>query len=627
MEQNLTLSDDLRRYLGLLWNWAWLLILVTVIGGGIAYFVTSRETPLYQASTTLLINQAPGLSNNPYSDIVTSERLASTYSELLTKRPVLEGVEQRLGLAPGDVHPKNITVRQQQSTQLINVSVTDTNPERAAQIANALGVVFAEQNQALQASRYAESKSSLSDQLVNVDRQVQETTLALEALNEDPENAEEKGRLQTQLASYRELYTNLLQQYVLADITPQSESTLAPGEEPPLTKEEIAAQLARVDELITQTNQALGDPGGSTETGLERDRLQTNLALYRQVYASLLQSFEQVRLAEIQSSSNLVQVEPAIVPTTPIGPNVTQNTLLAAAVGLMLAGGLVFLIEALDDTVKGPDDVTRHLGLPILGLIAQIDDQMDVDGPLAALHPRSPLAEAFRVLRTNIQYASVDKPINTLLVTSPSPKDGKSTISANLAVVMAQSGRQVALLDADLRRPSVHKKLLLSNRRGLSDLFVQPQVHLEGALRRSKFSGLFAISSGGLPPNPSELVGSEKMNEIIRKLHEEVDLIVIDTPPITAVTDAAVLAPRVDGVVLVLRPGDTKLALAKQAVEQLLRGGANVLGVVLNDADNRQSRYRYYYSGYYAYYNSYYYGDPADPQKSSKQKPQPGGTN
>ena len=239
--------------------------------------------------------------------------------------------------------------------------------------------------------------------------------------------------------------------------------------------------------------------------------------------------------------------------------------------------------------------------------------------PITAVKPRTPIAEAFRSLRTNIQYASVDHAIHSLMITSPSPKDGKSTIATNLATVIAQSGRHVALMDADMRRPSLHSKLRLSNRVGLSDLFVQASGQIAGALRETKVPGLGLLTSGSLPPNPAELVGSEKMAEIMQNMLKHVDVIVVDTPPVMAVTDAAVLAPRVDGVLLVIRPGATKIAAAKQTVETLLRSNANILGVVLNGIGKRGARY-YYYRNYYVY--NHYYGDAdgTDSKKWNKRK-------
>jgi non-specific protein-tyrosine kinase len=175
-----------------------------------------------------------------------------------------------------------------------------------------------------------------------------------------------------------------------------------------------------------------------------------------------------------------------------------------------------------------------------------------------------------------------------------------------LGVVLAQSGRKVIILDADLRRPKVHKIIRLANRRGLSDLFVQNQVYLDGAVQKTEVQNYYALTSGSLPPNPSELLGSGKMVDIIHQLEDQADLVVIDTPPLLAVTDACVLAPRVDGVLLIIKPGVTKLAACKQAVEQLRHVGAKILGVVLNEIEIKRSRYYYHYRGYYyAYYDSY----------------------
>jgi non-specific protein-tyrosine kinase len=230
--------------------------------------------------------------------------------------------------------------------------------------------------------------------------------------------------------------------------------------------------------------------------------------------------------------------------------------------------------------------------------------------PVALAEPRSQVAEAFRSLRTNIQFASVDHPLRTLLVTSPTPAEGKSTVAANLSVVLAQGGKRVALIDADLRRPRVHKLLGVSNSLGMSELFVKDHVALNGSLQPTEAPDLMALTSGGLPPNPAELLGSEKMAEIIRQVGMQVELVVIDSPPVIAVTDSSVLAPRVDGVLLVFKPGVTRLGAARQTVEQLQRLGANLLGVVLNDVDLRRSGY--YYKSYYHSSREYFHKSPSE---------------
>jgi len=528
-------SDDLRRYIGLLWHWAWLLALVTVLAAGAAYLVSQRLTPVYEASTTLLINEAQSNQTTDYTAILTSERLARTYAAMMTKQPVLEAVLAELSLAMDlEDLEEAVSVQPVRDTQLIEVTVQDPDPQRAADIANTIFRVFEAQNQALQASRFAASKESLAAQLEEVNAQISRAEQSLAALAED--------------------------------------------------------------------NQA------------ERDRLEASLAQYRQTYAGLLTSYEEVRVAEAQATSNVVQVEPAQPPDEPVRPRVAVNTLLASMVGLMLAVGGVFLVEALDNTLRTPDDVARLLGLPVLGVIA---DHPVEDGRLVVLEtPRSPVAEAFRSLRTNLQFASVDRPLVRLLVTSPGPGEGKSTVAANLAAVLAQSGKRVTLLDADMRRPRVHKLYGLPNRSGLSGLFVDPRLILDGVLQRTPLENLSVITTGDLPPNPSELLGSEKMNEIITQVMEISDVLVIDSPPVMLVTDSAVLSQRVDGVLLVLRQGETNLEVARHSVEALRRVGANLLGVVLNGVPARSSRYGYYhYQGYSASYADYYGEDGRTSQK------------
>jgi non-specific protein-tyrosine kinase len=267
------------------------------------------------------------------------------------------------------------------------------------------------------------------------------------------------------------------------------------------------------------------------------------------------------------------------------------------------------LFEALDDTIRDPEEIAQRFGVPLLGMIAT--HEAEKEGPIAQAQPRSPITEAFRSLRTNIQFTSVDHPLHTLLITSPSPKDGKSTVAANLSVVFAQGARKVVLIDADLHRPKQHKLLGVSNRKGLSELFTQPVLQLDGNVRDTNTPNLSILTSGSLPPNPAELLGSEKMHQILTQIHLQAEIIVIDSPPLMAVTDAAVLSSRADGVLLVIRPSVTKLQACKQTIEQLQRLGANLLGYVLNEVNLKRSgyKYTYYYKQYYESYRQYNKGE------------------
>jgi len=316
-------------------------------------------------------------------------------------------------------------------------------------------------------------------------------------------------------------------------------------------------------------------------------------------------SYENARLAEAQNTSDVVQIEYALISTEPIKPQPLRNAVLAAVVGLMLSVGGIFAYDALDDTVKTPDEINRQLGLPVMGTIGRFEEPED--GQLITrAQPRSPVAESFRALRTNVQYASVSTSLQKILITSPAPGDGKTTVTSNLAMVIAQGGRRVTVIDGDLHRPRMHRAFNVEQRPGLSALFIKPTVRLNGSLQSTALDRLKVIGAGDLPPNPSELLGSKKMREIMDVVLEQSDLLILDTPPVLSVTDAVVLAPMMDGVLIVVRPGVTKMSALRVAVEQLRYVGANVAGIVLNGIDNRKSRYGYYSYSYkqYKYYRT-----------------------
>jgi len=340
--------------------------------------------------------------------------------------------------------------------------------------------------------------------------------------------------------------------------------------------------------------------------------LETQIVQYRQINVTLLTNYEQTRLAEAQNVSNVVQVSLATPPLIPVRPIVLVNTILAMLLAMMLSIGGILAVDSLDDTIKTPEEVVKILGLPVVGVIFWHVEQ--AQDPITQAQPRSPISEAFRTLRTNVQYANVDSPLRMIMVTSASPKEGKSIIAANLAVVLAQGGHKVTLVDADLRRPSIHKWFAVDNQKGLTHLIVQPMISLNTHLKETKTERLTVLTAGDLPPNPTEILGSKKMSSILQEIKKNRDVLIVDTPPILAVADAAVLAPAMDGVLFVIRPGVTTFSAARQAIEQLKRVGAKLVGVVLNNIDLRGSRYAYYYRNSYYYYQTKYYA--ADDHKT-----------
>ena len=562
---NESASINIMGYVLLVWHWAWLILLVGIIAGGVAYFVSSRQTPIYETSTSLLINDPPAAISGgtvASSAIASGVNSAVTYSQMLANNKFLDQVIAALGWVcdpstsptptaqpdsgttaqsgaavtpqPTATIPSycpfsrsmqklrgSLSVSVLPNTQIINVSVTDTNPAIAVKIAGTIGEEFKKYIQGIQTERFANSEDSVITQI--------------EGLKADRDKLDPKSVEWTQL---------------------NNQVTLA----------------------------------------------QNSLAA--------------VQLSKAQSSTNVIVIENPEMPTSPISPRTLLNVILAAIVGILLGTGGVFLVEYLDDSIKNPDEVRLRYHLPVLGLIAT--HTTTDNKPITLDQPRNPISEAFRALRTNIQYTSVDHPVYTLLVTSATPQDGKTTISTNLAIALAQGGKKVVIIDADMRRPKLHQRLNLQNRTGLSNLFVNPLSYIASATQSTPVENLSVITSGGIPPNPAELLSSKKMAQILEKLHETFDVVLIDTPPVLSVTDAVALSTMVDGVLVVAKPGSTKSAAFKQALEALQRVNANILGAVMNDIEPRNSRYGYYYRQYYSKYVYYY--DEATGEKIKKKK-------
>ncbi len=360
--------------------------------------------------------------------------------------------------------------------------------------------------------------------------------------------------------------------------------------------EDLKAKITKSQDEMRQLDDTIAKANSARQIQDARSRqtaLQMQISTWQATYAQLLTTLQ-------QGTPNFLSVVEPARPAYPTGPNTRNNVMLAAAIGLMLAVGAAFLLEYIDDTIKTPDDVRDVLGLATLGGIARIEG---VDYPhklVAALHPRSPIAEAYRVLRTNLQFSAVDRPMRTLMVTSPNPVEGKSVTAANLAAVMAQSGKRVILVDADMRRPVQHHVFEVGNGKGLTTLLLNGEIHTQDMLCPTPVENLLVLPCGPIPPNPSELLGSKRMGELIETLQQEADVVIFDSPPVLAVADATILATRLDGTLLVVDSGGTRRAMANRAKEALAAVGAYLPGVALNRLSSRTGGYYYYYYYYYS---------------------------
>jgi len=345
-----------------------------------------------------------------------------------------------------------------------------------------------------------------------------------------------------------------------------------------------AQDLKDTAEQITQTRDEVQSLLALTERTTDQqnrlDVLEARLVSLRATYAALLQN------ATTVAANRVSVIDPAVAPLEASSPRVLLNTILAGILGVLLAIGVVFLLERIDNRVKSAEQVETLTGVPNLGTIMRMPGPTDREPfyrMATLLYPRSPAAEAFRTIRTNIEFASIDEPFRTIVVTSAAPGEGKTVTASNLAVAFAQSGRRTILVDADLRRPGVHDMFSLANAAGLTDLVHSDTIRVDDVLRRTDNPNLSVITAGIVPPNPAELLGSTRMEVILDRLRDTADVIVFDTAPVGAVTDAAILAAKSDATLFVVQPYKTTEPVVRRGREALVKVNARVIGTVLNN--------------------------------------------
>ena len=495
---------EIEVYLAILRRRKWVIIITTAVTTAVVTIGSLLAVPQYEATTSIRV--ATSIEGSiDYTDYMYSDRLLNTYTEIITSEPILEELAVGMGRTE---HPK-VTVEILPNTELLNITVQDSDPLLAAEAANALAGIIIEKSQELYSGGGMSLQAILSDQIT---------------------------QFETELSLAREDYENLVADF------PEDTGRI---------------------EAASRT-----------------------IELKQQAYASLLQQYENARISEAIRSNTVSVVEPAAVPETPSQPRILLNIALGFLVGLFGGIGLAFSFEYQNKTLYTQQQIEAATTLPALGKIPTSKNWRD--NPTNG----TPFGESFRALRTQILASNPQRALNSLLITSAEVGEGKSVIAANLAFSLAQSGKKVIIVDADLRRPTLHRIFQLPNDLGLSTILKQYEKLPEG-VQNSKAPGLKVLTSGPMLSKSTELLGSPQMSSIIRELGEWFDIILLDTPSLLAVTDAALLSPLVDGVVLVVGCGQTRERALKTAEERLNDIHAKLIGVVINRAE-QDGRYAYY---------------------------------
>ncbi|MBI5605157.1 MAG: polysaccharide biosynthesis tyrosine autokinase, partial [Deltaproteobacteria bacterium] len=379
----------------------------------------------------------------------------------------------------------------------------------------------------------------------------------------------------------------------------------------------VDAMKSKYEATLAQEHSLQAALGRSQAETINRDKiaiqyqvLQQETESNRGLYDMLLKRLKETNVSEENRTVNIHVVDPAEIPKRPAKPRLKLNLLLACLVGLMGGVGVAFFLEYLDNTVKTPDDLKQYFNVPYLGPVPSFSIESEHPGSelVSLTDPKSSASEAYRGLRTGILFSTPGHSPRSLLITSSGPQEGKTITSSNLAITMAQAGQKIIMLDCDMRKPRLHKVFNCEKGRGMSNILVG-----EGDWKKLKVStqipNLEIIPSGPIPPNPAELIGSDRMKTLLAEILQEYDRVLIDSPPIVAVTDSVLLSRFVEGVVLVIQVGVTARDVIANSIRQLQDVQAHVLGAVLNAVNIGKDSY-YYYQYYY-----YYYGESGDRKK------------
>lgn len=735
-QRTLSLED----YLSLLYRGRWWIAAIFVAVMTVVCFITFTASPIYEASTTLMIDKKQGLGESLFDatglsskstlinnqvEILQSRALAKNVAKLLINSSVRDSL-QILRNSEGGKRPENevtnslrgvISVSPVRDTDIIRIEVTAATPFAAAFITNSVAKAYKTLDKDLSQGEISQVVQFLETQLERKEKDLQHSeekykkfleeekivSLGEEAIQVVEQSAEfeslykgakidfqaisrrleylknqlgrSKETLETEISQIstplvlqlreemaqieRNIAVYLSQGVSKEDPQVQFERQKLKGIKKRLSEEikqlvvtglpadnplshaqelvvkilDVEVEMSALQARMNALKQVVAEFSNKLESlpdkHVQLARLERNRKVDENLYMMMREKYEESLITQAGQIGKVRIIDTALPPDSPVSPKVKLNLILGVLLGLGLGIGYILLRDYLDRSVRKIEEV-EAMGFNVLGVIPTIDparitansngrepenkSEMATRYRLVTyLEPKSPVSESYRTLRTTLQFSNREKPLGSVLVTSSGPSEGKTTTVANLGIAMSQQGSRTIIIDTDLRRPVIHRLFDLDKKKGLTNVLIG-KLSLEDAIQHTSIPNLDVLPSGILPPNPAEMLGSNRMKAVIKKLKEHYDICFYDSPPLIAVTDAAILATELDATLLVVKSGHTHRDAVRRSRELLKNVDARISGVLLNDV----SRANTYGSYYYYYYNHYYSSSNGGTGKSGK---------
>jgi len=614
---------NLRDYIRIFRKRKLLIFLSFLIFTFLGYYYSTHQAPIYQAVTTVKIEERKTIAGMLTEWITYSPGdIMQTQAKIIRGYPIMKKVALRLGLINEEakIPEVNKVVEKLRSkietervgnTNIIRIIASSPDPEKAVVLANTVAQVYVEEN-LLEKNKQARTvRQFIEEQLSSLSRRLREAEDKVREYQEKVENIEVAEPIQKKLVDLEFQLASLLQKYT-----------------------EKHPKVLQVKEQIKQLKFQIK---GLSKEALEYARLKREVEVNKKLYALLKEKLEQARITEAEKVGDVSIVDPAVMPSSPINPKSNLGILVGAFMGLIIGGVLSFVMETLDTSIGRIEDVESITKLPVLGVVPSIEPEVKRKGILAKFFPpekseeeerflrllvhykpASPVAEAFRNIRTNLKISEVRK---LFLITSAQPQEGKTTILTNLALATAQEGLRTLLVGSDLRRPALAKTFGVPKEPGLSEVLsgtvdlasalknvtdiILGEMEIEEVLKPSGLGNISILPAGTLPSNPAELLASKSLSSLIEEVRREFDVVFFDSPPVLPVTDASLLAPFLDGVILCYEIGRTARDALLRSKIQLDSVGANIIGTILNHT-KPQTEPLEPYPYYYRYKHKYY---------------------